>query len=165
MTTKQPKPWAEIRKLRPPDEDAIAAERRDILAALLLNEVREARGISQSAVAEALEVSRARVSAIERAGEDLRLSTIARYVEALGGRLEVRAVFADDDCVGENVQPLELLARVAGRQRVADHLVSSTYKKETFEGMKRTTTKSVTKSGTINSTTKTTGRRSTAKKP
>ena len=43
-----------------------------------------------------MEVTQANISRIERQ-EDLKLSTLERYIEALGGRLEVRAVFDDGD--------------------------------------------------------------------
>jgi transcriptional regulator with XRE-family HTH domain len=92
------KTLAEIRAQRPSVTDAdIAAERDALIAEIALHALREHRGVSQERVAEALHVSRPRVSTIERAGEDLRISTIARYVRALGGRLEVRAVFDDED--------------------------------------------------------------------
>jgi len=50
-------------------------------------------------MAERLELSRPRVRTIEHAGEDLRLSTMERYVEALGGRLELRVHFDDKPSV------------------------------------------------------------------
>ncbi|HEX5165267.1 MAG TPA: hypothetical protein VFV93_07725 [Thermomicrobiales bacterium] len=45
-------------------------------------------------VAETLEVSQANISRIEHE-DDLYLSTLSGYVAALGGRLELRAVFPD----------------------------------------------------------------------
>ncbi len=44
--------------------------------------------------------ARERVDDIKRAGQleiDVRLSTLERYVEALGGKLEIHAVFDDAD--------------------------------------------------------------------
>jgi transcriptional regulator with XRE-family HTH domain len=64
-------------------------------ADLKLTEVRQRRGISQAAVADALAVTQPNVSRIEQE-DDVYLSTLARYVEALGGRIEVRAVFPDE---------------------------------------------------------------------
>lgn len=62
--------------------------------AMALAEVREDTGRTQADIGEALGVSQANVSRIERQ-EDLYLSTLREYVEALGGRLEIRAVFPD----------------------------------------------------------------------
>jgi transcriptional regulator with XRE-family HTH domain len=56
--------------------------------------VREERGITQTQLAEQLGVTQVNVSRIERA-DDTQLSTLCRYVEGLGGRVELRAVFDD----------------------------------------------------------------------
>jgi transcriptional regulator with XRE-family HTH domain len=64
-------------------------------AELQLSELRNRRGLSQAVIAEALSVSQPNISRIEQE-EDLYLSTLARYVTALGGHLEVQAVFPDE---------------------------------------------------------------------
>ena len=53
------------------------------------------RGVSHDVVLAALDAVDERLSAEERR-EDLYVSALARYVEALGGRLEVRAVFGGE---------------------------------------------------------------------
>ncbi len=60
-----------------------------------LHELRERRGATQETVAEQLGTSRPNVSRIE-AADDIPVTTLERYVRALGGRLEVRAVFEDE---------------------------------------------------------------------
>ena len=62
--------------------------------AMALAEMRRSRGMTQQQLADAMHVSQANVSRIEH-GEDAQLSTIRSYILALGGRLEVRAVFPD----------------------------------------------------------------------
>ena len=89
--------WREV--LGPVDEDLLALHRRLVdvgmrLADMRLGELRRRRGISQAAVAEALDVSQPNVSRIEQE-DDLRLTTLGRYVAALGGDLELRAVFPE----------------------------------------------------------------------
>ena len=64
------------------------------LAAMPLDELRRARKMTQVALAQTLGVNQGEVSKIEHR-TDVYLSTLASYVEALGGRLEVRAVFRD----------------------------------------------------------------------
>jgi DNA-binding XRE family transcriptional regulator len=59
-----------------------------------LQRLREQRKGSQAGVAGNLGVSQANVSRIEHE-EDVYLSTVRSYVEALGGRLEIRAVFEE----------------------------------------------------------------------
>jgi DNA-binding XRE family transcriptional regulator len=69
---------------------------REILTAVHLVELRRERGFTQAQLAERLGVTQENVSRIERA-EDTQLSTIRRYIEALGGNLELHAVFDDRD--------------------------------------------------------------------
>jgi DNA-binding XRE family transcriptional regulator len=69
--------------------------KRVITDALALAALRAVRGVSQRQVAGALGVSQANVSRIEHE-EDVYLSTLRRYVAALGGELEVSAVFPDE---------------------------------------------------------------------
>jgi transcriptional regulator with XRE-family HTH domain len=64
--------------------------------ALALAEIRERRELTQNDVARVLESSQANVSRIERQ-RDLYLSTLAQYVEALGGTLKISAVFDDEE--------------------------------------------------------------------
>ena len=59
-----------------------------------LKGIREVLGKTQVELAEVLEMTQGQVSETERR-EDHRLSTLRRYVEALGGRLEVIARFGD----------------------------------------------------------------------
>jgi ribosome-binding protein aMBF1 (putative translation factor) len=63
--------------------------------ALALQELRRHRDLSQADVARALDESQANVSRIERQ-QDLYLSTLKHYIEAMGGELELTAVFPDE---------------------------------------------------------------------
>ena len=82
--------------------DAIPAERRskvdqrvrETIAAMPLDELRRARQMTQTRLAESLGVNQGEVSKIEHR-TDLYLSTLTEYVEALGGTLEIRAVCSD----------------------------------------------------------------------
>ncbi len=56
--------------------------------------VRKARELTQVELAEKLGISQASVAGIERR-TDLQLSTLAKYIRALGGELEIRAVFPE----------------------------------------------------------------------
>jgi len=63
-----------------------------------LAEVRKARRLTQVQLAETMGTAQGDVSRIERQG-DLYLSTLARYVSAMGGRLELTARFDDGERV------------------------------------------------------------------
>ena len=87
--------WAEIRTPVDPARLARMDEERRIMDAVVaLAELRAQRGVSQEDLARAWETSQPNVSKIERQ-DDLLISTLRRYVEALGGRLELQAVFPD----------------------------------------------------------------------
>jgi len=59
-----------------------------------LSELRRESGLSQQDMAEELGVSQVSVSKIERQ-DDPRVSTLVRYLDALGANLELRVVFPD----------------------------------------------------------------------
>lgn len=73
----------------------------DVLLGLSeLSELRRERGLTQAELAEALSISQPAISKFEAAasrgsvsGSDVLLSTLAGYIEALGGRLELHATF------------------------------------------------------------------------
>jgi len=89
----------DIRAKRPLSPDArkrVDDIKRAMQLEIALAELRELRGASQAQVAETLGTSRPNVGRIEKE-LDVRLSTLERYVEALGGKLEIHAVFDDAD--------------------------------------------------------------------
>ena len=65
-----------------------------MLREMPLDELREARRLTQEQLAEQLGVGQAEVSRLERR-TDMYVSTLNRMVEAMGGHLEIRAVFPD----------------------------------------------------------------------
>ncbi len=86
--------WKDIKKeLFTPKqrEEARRWAEREILE-MNLRSLREMSGKTQHDIAEASEMAQSEISKVERRGDHL-LSTLRRYVEALGGELEVRAVF------------------------------------------------------------------------
>lgn len=90
--------WKDLRAeliTTPEDEAAVAAYIELGEAEVRLYELRKRRGVSQEAVADAMNTSQPTVSKMERS-HDVRLSTLQRYVKAMGGRLELRAVFDDE---------------------------------------------------------------------
>lgn len=63
-------------------------------ALISLHELREALEVTQTQLAGKMNVSQPNISKIEGAA-DLKLSTLAGYLAALGGHLEIRAIFPD----------------------------------------------------------------------
>ncbi|HVC33713.1 MAG TPA: transcriptional regulator [Chloroflexota bacterium] len=81
-------------------------------AVVELTKLREARGATQRRIADAWEVTQANISQVEHT-PDIFLSTLSKYVEALGGHLEIRAVFPD--------RVTRLLPTGASSRNVRDH--------------------------------------------
>lgn len=67
---------------------------RDALALGALRELREQQGVTQTELAAVLGTTQTNVSRIEHE-RDTYVSTLSEYVAALGGRLELRAIFDD----------------------------------------------------------------------
>jgi DNA-binding XRE family transcriptional regulator len=87
-----------------PEWDANVGERkRAIDDALALAQLRQARHLTQVQLAETLGISQGNVSRLE-SRNDIYLSTLRGYVEALGGHLEIAAVF-DDQRLPVNIGP------------------------------------------------------------
>ena len=83
-------------RARDPEWDANVAERlRAIEDALALAQLRQSRNVTQVQLADTLGISQGNVSRLE-GRSDVYLSTLRSYVEALGGHLEIAAVFDDE---------------------------------------------------------------------
>lgn len=95
-TTMAFKPWREIRakRLSPQESAEVGAAVAAELQEMDLRELREAAGKTQAEMAEALRTVQPEISRLERR-EDYRLSTLQKYVTALGGSLELVAVFGN----------------------------------------------------------------------
>lgn len=90
---RKPIPYEEVLKELPADEQAaIKKGTTKLLAEYRLQQLREALSMTQVELAELLEIRQASVSDIENRA-DLRLSTLTRYVEALGGKLHLEVEF------------------------------------------------------------------------
>lgn len=87
--------FAELRSRMSPESRARAeAKALTTLAEMPLNELRQARGLSQKMLAEVLQVQQPSIAKLERR-TDMYLSTLRSHIEAMGGQLEVVARFPD----------------------------------------------------------------------
>jgi DNA-binding XRE family transcriptional regulator len=96
------KDWDEIRaqaeREDPGFEEAVAKGARRIVFVNGLQRLRKERGALQSDLARQLGMTQANISRIEGEG-DVRWSTLAKYADGLGGRLEIHVIFDDDEFV------------------------------------------------------------------
>jgi len=89
------KKWSEMKhKLTPDAQARVAARVAKTLQEMPLNELRRARELSQTRLAEVLGIAQSEISKIEHRS-DLYVSTLRSYIEAMGGDLEIVARFPD----------------------------------------------------------------------
>jgi DNA-binding XRE family transcriptional regulator len=62
---------------------------RDIKIGVILRQARETAGLTQEEVATKLHTQKSAISRIENHADDVRLSTIRRYAEAVGSDLQI----------------------------------------------------------------------------
>ncbi len=74
--------------------DKIDAMTKGLLAEMPMHELRRARQLSQEQLAEMLKIKQGSVSKLERR-TDLYISTLRRYIEAMGGELTLQARFPE----------------------------------------------------------------------
>jgi len=90
------KPFQDLIDELPPDQQERIADLSRVLIAeaTLLRELRFEQDVTQEQLAAMMGIRQASLSKIEHQ-DDLLVSTLRRYVEALGGELEIRARFPD----------------------------------------------------------------------
>lgn len=89
------KKFADLRtQMTPESQDRAKAKAQVMLAEMPLQELRQARGLSQKMLAEVLHVQQPSIAKMEKR-TDMYISTLRSHIEAMGGQLEVVARFPD----------------------------------------------------------------------
>lgn len=89
------KPFRTLREKMSPEAQRRAAEKTAaMIRDMPLKDLREARNLTQVQLAKALGVEQAAISRMERRC-DMYISTLQTAIKAMGGDLEITAVFAD----------------------------------------------------------------------
>ena len=102
--------WSDLKRSMSPQAQArVDARVKKTLSTMPLAEIRKAIGMTQAELASKLDVAQGSVSKVENAA-DMYLTTLRKYVEALGGELHLTARFAD----GRELE-IEHLAEIAER--------------------------------------------------
>ena len=97
------KPFSELTgDFTPARRARVAAKAAALGEAMTLEELRKARSLSQEDVAAALTVNQPTVAKLEKRG-DMHVSNLRRYIEALGGTLEITARFDKTTVVISNI--------------------------------------------------------------
>ena len=95
-----------VDKMSPASQAEIAQKALTMLAEMPLAELRQARKFSQVQIAELLEIQQPAVAKMEQR-TDMYISSMRRFIEAMGGQLEIRAHFADGDVVINQFEHLD----------------------------------------------------------
>ena len=93
-------------KMSPESQARAQAKAQAMLAELPLAELRQARHLSQEQLAAELEIRQPAVAKMEKK-TDMYISTLRRFVEAMGGKLEIRASFPDGEVKINQFEELE----------------------------------------------------------
>ena len=89
------KPYENLSNKIPPEQRTrIDKKARKILKEMSLNDIRLLRKCSQTELADLLEIRQASVSKLERRS-DIHVSSLRKYIEALGGELVIQAEFPE----------------------------------------------------------------------
>lgn len=87
--------FEELKAKMPPEARArLEAKTKQLLQEMALDELRAARELTQEHLARILGVNQSSISKIEKR-TDMYLSTLRGFIQAMGGELEIRAVFPD----------------------------------------------------------------------
>lgn len=109
------KRFSELRaKMSPAARAKSERQFKQLVEEMPLRRLRAARELTQERLAEVLQVRQSEVSKIERR-TDMYLSTLASYVKAMGGTLEIRAAFPNGEVV--KINQFELLTDPAIEKR------------------------------------------------
>jgi DNA-binding XRE family transcriptional regulator len=83
-------------KMTPEAQAEVDAWVQQEMKQMPLNQLRNARQMTQTRLAELLEMDQGNISRLEQR-TDMYLSTLRSYIEAMGGVLEIRALFPEGD--------------------------------------------------------------------
>ncbi len=89
--------WRDIRKtLSPEAEDRIRQSVEAAAGVMTLHQLREARSLTQVNLAKVLNVNQGAVSRMEKR-TDMYVSTLRNFIQAMGGQLQVKAIFPEGE--------------------------------------------------------------------
>jgi len=89
--------WKDIRGTFSPEVEAEIARRvKEDAGVMTLYQLREAKQLTQVSLANVLQVNQGAVSRMEKR-TDMYVSTLRSYIQAMGGQLQVKAIFPDGE--------------------------------------------------------------------
>lgn len=98
--------WRDIRHNFSSEQEAEIRRRVEMAPLIMrLHQLREARNLTQTSLAQVLNVNQGAVSKLERRA-DMYVSTLRSYLKAMGAELEIKAVFPDGEVIIDQFEQL-----------------------------------------------------------
>ncbi len=117
-----------VAKMSPESQEEIRKGTQELLQEMALSELRMARQLTQTQLAEVLKVPQSSISKIEQRA-DIYLSTLRSYIEATGGELKLMAKYPDREI------PIRRIGDLAGpAQKTSGRVRSSARKTNRYGG-------------------------------
>jgi DNA-binding XRE family transcriptional regulator len=89
--------WGDVRGTHSPEvEERIRRSVEEAAIVMRLYQLREARNLTQVNLAKVLEINQGAVSRVEKR-RDMYVSTLRSYIEAMGGQLQIKAIFPEGE--------------------------------------------------------------------
>jgi DNA-binding transcriptional regulator YiaG len=89
--------WKDVRKqLTPEAEERIERSVTEAARVMTLHQLREARSLTQVNLAKVLHINQGAVSKMEKRA-DMYVSTLRNFIQAMGGQLQVKAIFPEGE--------------------------------------------------------------------
>lgn len=89
--------WRDIRRtLSPEQEEETRKYVKSVVEAVTLNQLRQARSLTQANLASILGINQGSVSKMEKRA-DMYVSTLRSFIQAMGGQLQIKAVFPEGE--------------------------------------------------------------------
>jgi DNA-binding XRE family transcriptional regulator len=110
--------WREIRGTFSPEQETEIARRvKEAAGVMTLYQLREARSLTQVNLAKVLNVNQGAVSRMEKR-TDMYLSTLRNFIQAMGGQLQVKAIFPEGEV---EIDQFESLAQPQDESLATSH--------------------------------------------
>jgi predicted transcriptional regulator len=103
--------------MSPKAQEKIKRGTAALLAEMEMAELRAALKVRQVQLADQLQTTQAAISRLEKDPQNTKISTLRRYVEGLGGEIEVRAVFPERSIRITNLTTRTELVKIHGRTK------------------------------------------------
>jgi transcriptional regulator with XRE-family HTH domain len=98
--------WRDIRHNLSPEAEAEIRRQVELAPVVMqLHRLREARNLTQTSLAQVLNVNQGAVSKLERR-TDMYVSTLRSYLKAMGAELQIKAIFPDGEVIIEQFEDL-----------------------------------------------------------